>query len=58
MNLLTHIIRLLLTIVPSERGRYLQEEIADYLIEPSQSLPDPKPGSNNLHDLLQDIPLV
>jgi four helix bundle protein len=58
MNLLTQIIRLLLTIVPRERGHYLQEEPADYLIE---RLPSPSNAQTNpagACPLVQDIPLL
>jgi len=46
MNMLVQIIKLLLTMIPEQRGRSIKEDQASYVVE------------NNLGDLLNNIPLA
>jgi four helix bundle protein len=57
IEFLTHIIRLLLTMVPQQRERSLREEAAEYSVDlttdASRDVTDP----DRLANLLQDVPL-
>jgi four helix bundle protein len=54
--LLTEIIRLLLAMVPQQRGRVLREHEPSYAGEPQDNLA-PSPSSTDLDPLLADAPL-
>src|SRR5574341_556685 len=53
LRLLTQIIRLLLTMIPEQRGRILREDYPEYRVNPTELGPD----REELGVLLQDIPL-
>ena len=57
VRLLTQIIRLLLTMIPDERGRTLHEDRADYRINSSDALADEKFDRTLLDSLLENVPL-
>ena len=57
LNLLTQIIRLLLTMVPQQRGRVLREPGIPYQTSPVNARPDPTTDREKLDDLLQNVPL-
>ena len=54
LGLLTHIIRLLLTMVPDQRGHVLREDSIEYAIGSTGSQPY---ATSSLADLLSDVPL-
>ena len=56
LQLLTEIIRLLLTMVPQQRGRTLREEGAPYLASPDRTQPYTF-DERKLNNLLQHVPL-
>ncbi len=56
LQLLTEIIRLLLTMVPQQRGRTLREERSLYDVDPDGAQPNPS-NEQELNNLLQHIPL-
>ena len=56
LEILTEIIRLLLTMVPQQRGRALREEGAQYPVDQDDAHPSISTGEN-LDDLLRHIPL-
>jgi four helix bundle protein len=56
LQLLTEVIRLLLTMVPQQRSRSLREPGAPYWIEPDNTEPDASLNWETLDNLLQDIP--
>ena len=55
LNLLTQIIRLLLTMVPQQRGRTLREQHISY--QPAPDKLDPNVSRETLDTLLQSVPL-
>ena len=57
LRLLTQIIRLLLTMVPQQRGHMLHEERMEYQIEPNNTQPPTIVSQVSLAALLQNVPL-
>ena len=58
MQLLTEVIRLLLTMVPQQRGRVLREESVPYQVAPSDGTPDMTAQEERpLDELLSNVPL-
>jgi len=57
MCLLTQIIRLLITMVPQQRGRVLREESATYQINRYSAEPETTVNREELDNLLQKVPL-
>ncbi len=57
LNLLTQVIRLLLTMIPQQRGRTLREHATPYLTNPETSHPTPTNGEETLEALLENIPI-
>jgi len=59
LGLLTHIIRLLLTMVPDQRafGSFLKEDSVRYGLERDQAPPSPPLSREDLSDLLQHVPI-
>jgi four helix bundle protein len=57
LDLLTQIIRLLLTMVPQQRGHRLREEDTLYQVTTANSQPSAAANRDLLENLLQDIPL-
>ena len=55
LALLTQIIRLLLTMIPQQRGRILREQPLPYQTDPGHS--EPAVDRAKLGNLLQDVPL-
>ena len=55
LSLLTQIIRLLLTMIPQQRGRILHEQPLPYQTDPGHS--EPAVDRAKLGNLLQDVPL-
>jgi four helix bundle protein len=55
LSLLTQIIRLLLTMIPQQRGRILHEQRGSYQIE--ADTPEPTVNRETLDALLRDVPL-
>jgi len=53
LQLLTEVIRLLLTMIPQQRGRVLREEGTPYQTVPSSAVPD----LESMDDLLTNVPL-
>ena len=56
LEILTEIIRLLLTMVPQQRGRALREEVAPYPVDQDNTQPSVSTGGK-LDDLLRHVPL-
>ncbi|MBI3921334.1 MAG: four helix bundle protein [Armatimonadetes bacterium] len=57
LALLTPIIRLLLTMVPQQRGRLLREERAEYQVSSTDPHPESSSDSPDLNTLLTHVPL-
>ena len=57
LDLLTQIIRLLLTMVPQQRGRAMREEAVSYHVTATYSQSSATADRGLLENLLQDIPL-
>jgi len=57
LRLLTQIVRLLLTMVPQQRGRTLREQAASYPPVPNDTRPTLTHDHTLLDDLMQDVPL-
>ncbi|MBC8447051.1 MAG: four helix bundle protein [Chloroflexi bacterium] len=57
MRLLTQVIRLLLVMVPQQRGRVLREQSVAYQVSPDVTQTDATVDREELKNLLQDIPL-
>jgi four helix bundle protein len=57
LQLLTEVIRLLLTMVPQQRGRTLREDSIPYCTGPDSTQPNATTPWEKLNDLLHDIPL-
>ncbi|MDH7486133.1 MAG: four helix bundle protein [Anaerolineae bacterium] len=57
LQLLTEVVRLLLTMVPQQRGRILREDSIPYETGPDNSQQDAATPWEKLDDLLRDIPL-
>ena len=57
LQLLAEIIRLLLTMVPQQRGRILREQDAIYSANSETDVPDVYSDDETLRSLLQDVPL-
>jgi four helix bundle protein len=57
LSLLTQIIRLLLTMIPQQRGHILREQNLSYQTAPDNAQPDATVNQEALDNLLQDIPL-
>jgi four helix bundle protein len=55
LSLLTQIIRLLLTMIPQQRGRVLREQHVSYQADSDK--PEPTVNRETLDTLLQDVPL-
>ena len=58
LDLLTQIIRLLLTMVPQQRGRAMREEAVSYHVTATYSQSSATADRGLLENLLQDIPLT
>jgi four helix bundle protein len=54
LSLLTQIIRLLLTMIPQQRGRILREQPVSYQTDPDK---EPAVNQGTLNTLLQNVPL-
>jgi len=57
LQLLTEVVRLLLTMVPQQRGRILREDSIPYHTGPDSTQPNATTPGEKLNDLLRDIPL-
>jgi four helix bundle protein len=57
LNLLTQIIRLLLTMVPQQRGHTMREEDVPYEGDPNWGQPGTPAQTETLSNLLQEVPL-
>lgn len=55
LSLLTQIVRLLLTMIPQQRGRTLRDQHSPYEIDPNE--PEPPVDRKTLHALLHEVPL-
>jgi four helix bundle protein len=57
LQLLTQILRLLLTMVPDQRGRILREDRVEYQVDSNNAHPEAMMSEADLNDLLQNVPL-
>jgi four helix bundle protein len=57
LRLITQVIRLLLTMVPNQRGRVLREKSAEYQTSLYDDQSEASIDQENLQDLLQNVPL-
>lgn len=57
LRLLTQIIRLLLTMIPQQRGRLLREQSIPYQTDPDNAQLGPTINRDELDNLLQNVPL-